>query len=71
MLNQAIGEMAGKVWHELHDNGELSAAKLKSKLKTDAFTLNAALGWLARESKIELVKSGNTVKVELREGTFA
>ena len=65
-MNQSIGEMAGKVWQELSENGTLSNAKLRSKLKTDAFTLNAALGWLAREDKVELSKSGNAVKVELK-----
>ncbi|MCA9743552.1 MAG: winged helix-turn-helix domain-containing protein [Deferribacteres bacterium] len=66
MTNQSIGEMAGKVWHELNENGEMTAAKLKTKLKTDAFTLNAALGWLAREDKVSLAKSGNTVKASLK-----
>ncbi|MFQ5632869.1 MAG: winged helix-turn-helix domain-containing protein [bacterium] len=71
MTNQSIGEMAGKVWHELRNNGEISTAKLRTKLKTDAFTLNAALGWLAREDKVELVKSGNSVKAELKDEVFA
>ena len=34
MTNQSIGEMAGKVWHELNENGEMTAAKLKTKLKS-------------------------------------
>ena len=66
-MNYMIGEMAGKIWHELHENGEMTSAKLKSRLRADAFTLNAALGWLAREDKVELSKSGNTVKVGLKE----
>ena len=66
-MKEAIGEVAGKVWHELHSNGESSAAKLKTKLKSDAFSVNAAIGWLAREDKVALKKSGNTVKVALKE----
>lgn len=66
-MNHLIGEMAGKIWHELHENGEMTTTKLKSRLKSDAFTLNAALGWLAREDKVELNKSGSTVKVGLKE----
>lgn len=70
-MNQAIGEMAGKVWNHLHKNGETTVAKLKTQLKADAFTINAALGWLAREDKVELSKAGNSVKATLKEGIFA
>ncbi len=66
-----IGETAGRIWRELESGDELSSAKLRTKLKVDAFTLNAALGWLAREDKVELAKSGNTVKVSLKEEVFA
>mgnify|MGYP002626766454 CR=1 FL=1 len=71
MTNQMIGEMAGKVWHALEKNGEQTTAKLRAQLKTDAFTLNAALGWLAREDKVALVKAGNTVKASLKEEAAA
>lgn len=65
-MNDAIGEVAGKVWHELNSNGESSAASLKTKLKSDAFSVNAAIGWLAREDKVTLKKNGNSVKVALK-----
>lgn len=69
-MEHVIGETAGRVWNELHQNGETTIAKLRTRLKADAFTLNAALGWLAREDKVALTKAGNTVRVELREEVF-
>lgn len=66
-MNASIGEMAGKVWAELSQNGSTTLAKLKTKLAADAFLLNAAIGWLAREGKIEVVKSANTLKISLKD----
>ncbi len=66
-MNEAIGLMAGKVWHALNENGGLTVAKLKTRLKADAFSLNAAIGWLAREDKVVVEKAGNTYKVALKQ----
>ncbi|RME01499.1 MAG: hypothetical protein D6814_01380 [Calditrichaeota bacterium] len=67
-MNESIGVMAGKVWHALNENGnELTVAKLKSRLKADAFSLNAAIGWLAREDKVNVEKAGNSYKVSLKD----
>ena len=65
MLN-LIGEMAGSVYNELSANGPATVTKLKTALKADAFTLDAAIGWLAREDKVEVTKSGKSVKVTLK-----
>jgi hypothetical protein len=43
----------------------MTLAKLKTQLKADAFVLNAAIGWLAREGKIDISKKGTSVKVRL------
>jgi len=60
-----IGEIAGRIWKYLDANGECSLASLKKylELKPDQVTL--ALGWLAREGKVDLKKSGTSVKVKL------
>lgn len=65
MLHE-IGETAGKIWDALSANGESTIAKLRKEVDADAFIVNAAIGWLAREDKIELSKSGNSVKVGLK-----
>ena len=46
------GRNAGKIWEALNANGSLTQTKLirNTKLKNDEF--NSAIGWLARENKI-------------------
>jgi len=64
MIN-TIGEMAGLIWKTLEEKGEMTTSKLKTDLKADVFTLNAAIGWLAREGKVEILKKGNSMKLQL------
>ena len=61
-----VGETAGKIFEFLDDNGEATVAKLRKEVGADAFTLNAAIGWLAREDKLVITKSGNSVKIALK-----
>jgi hypothetical protein len=65
-MTNNIGDMSGKVWQALNNNGAMSVAKLKTALKADAFVLNAAIGWLAREEKVDITKKGTTVTVSLK-----
>ncbi|MEJ2053119.1 MAG: winged helix-turn-helix domain-containing protein [Calditrichaceae bacterium] len=64
MLNN-IGETAGRVYQHLEKNGETTTAKLKTALKSTDFKLSAAIGWLARENKINISQSGKSVKISL------
>jgi uncharacterized protein HemY len=61
-----VGEAAGKVWHTLKADGEMSIAQLKKKLGADDKTLWMALGWLAREDKLNFNQVKNTLKVSLK-----
>ena len=54
MNKQEIGINAGIVWHLLSDNSKWSFAKLKKASGLNDKELFAAIGWLAREDKIEL-----------------
>lgn len=65
-MKDAIGEMAGKVWSTLNEKGSMTVAKLKTALSADTFELNAAIGWLAREDKVDVVKTKSTVTVSLK-----
>ena len=65
MLNK-IGETAGAVYQYMEKNGTATLAKLKSGLKANDFELSAAIGWLAREDKIDVVKSGRSIQISLR-----
>jgi hypothetical protein len=60
-----VGATAGKVWHFLKENGEKSVTQLK-EVESNQLLLNLALGWLAREDKVNLEKKGNVVKVTLK-----
>ncbi len=61
-----IGVTAGKVFSTLESQGEMTLAKLKTAVTSDAFLTEAAVGWLAREDKLNVVKSGRSIKVSLK-----
>lgn len=61
-----VGEAAGKVWHTLKEDGEMSTAQLKKKIDADDKTVWMALGWLAREDKLNFTQVKNTLKVSLK-----
>jgi Winged helix-turn-helix domain (DUF2582) len=61
-----IGETAGAVWFYLTEAGETSIATIKKDLSLSADLLLAAIGWLAREGKLEFALSGKTVKISLK-----
>jgi 3-methyladenine DNA glycosylase AlkD len=65
MIDQ-IGETAGVVWKYLKENGDTSIPKLIKNLKSDDFLITAALGWLAREDKIEVFVKGRSKAVRLK-----
>jgi uncharacterized protein HemY len=61
-----VGEAAGKVWHALKNDGEMSTAQLKKATGADDKTLWMALGWLAREDKLVFNQAKNTLKISLK-----
>jgi predicted secreted Zn-dependent protease len=65
MIN-SIGKSAGDIYQTLNKSGGMTISKLKTKLGADPFTFNAAIGWLARENKVEIQKVRNSVKVNLK-----
>lgn len=54
MDKSVIGVNAGIVWQLLSDNSKWSYGALKRKSGLKDKELGAAIGWLARESKIEI-----------------
>lgn len=54
MNKNEIGLNAGKIWLLLSNNEKWSYGSLKRKLGLKDKELGAALGWLAREDKIEI-----------------
>lgn len=63
---QIIGEIAGHIWRILHDEGELRLSTLQKRANASATLLHLALGWLAREDKIEITPHGRSCRVRLR-----
>ena len=49
-----IGETAGEVWRILSEQGPLSMAKLVKAVGEPRDTVMQAIGWLARENKIQI-----------------
>ena len=66
-LEQSIGLSAGQIYNYLSENeGQATFTKLKKDLDLKGNFAELGLGWLAREEKIELAKSGNSLKIRLR-----
>lgn len=61
-----IGNVAGEIWGLLASNGEQTLAALKKSVDAPSDIVLAAIGWLAREDKLEFATSGRTVKICLR-----
>ncbi|MDD4488933.1 MAG: winged helix-turn-helix domain-containing protein [Paludibacter sp.] len=60
MKREEIGNNAGLVWQALQ-NGEMEVKAVKKATKLTEKDLNLALGWLAREGKVNF----NEVEKEL------
>lgn len=64
--NHVIGETAGKIYRTLEKSGATETASLQKEAGVPDSTLfNQALGWLAREDKIDFQKKGREWTVSL------
>lgn len=57
MNKKLIGTNAGIVWNLLNNSQKWSIAQLKEASGLSEREIYAAIGWLARENKIEIEKS--------------
>jgi hypothetical protein len=64
---QQIGETAGAVWHALRKHGPLSLAKLVETVGANRDVVMQAIGWLAREDKLDLTETKRGRIVSLRD----
>lgn len=60
-----IGVTAGAIWHLLDSKGPLKLPQLVKKVSEPRDTVMQALGWLAREGKIEIQEKGRQRTVAL------
>ncbi len=61
-----IGETAGVVWHKLAENGPMTLAQLAKQVDASRDMVMQAIGWLAREGKVEIEDNGRKRLVTLR-----
>lgn len=61
-----IGETAGRVWHTLHDHGPVTLTKLVKLVEAPRDMVLQAVGWLAREDKIDIEDRGRAKVISLR-----
>jgi hypothetical protein len=66
MTGIEIGHVAGEVWGVLSRGEPLTVVALKKEVKAPGDLVLAAIGWLAREDKVEFSTAGRTVKLSLR-----
>jgi len=65
-INAQVGEAAGEIWRLLNDEGPQTLVQLSKKLKRANGRLNFAVGWLAREDKVEIIEDKKTHRVQLK-----
>lgn len=66
-MKEKIGYVAGDIWHILKEREEVSASQLPRILNERSIIVNQALGWLAREDKIDFRTEGAKTFVSLAE----
>ncbi len=64
-MMESIGQSAGQIWEYLNSKGETTLTKMKKDLDLKGNFAELGLGWLAREGKVEICKSGASTKVKL------
>lgn len=65
-MQDRIGEVAGEVWDVLEEEGESSVSAIVKSLDAPRSRVHMAVGWLAREDKLEFIDKGrgNAVRLE-------
>ena len=63
---EEIGTVAGEIWNLLNERSELSVSRVIAEINATQSTAYMALGWLAKEDKLEFVKKSRGVFVRLK-----
>ena len=65
-MNEAVGSTAGKIWHALSEDGPQTLVQLKKKVNGSGELVGFALGWLAREDKVDISQDKKNFRVALK-----
>jgi len=66
MVKNDVGQMAGAVWQLLSERKKVSIRKIGELTYYAEPRIFLALGWLAREDKIQFQNQSGTLYVELK-----
>lgn len=61
-----IGASAGKIWEYLDKNGIASVSKITNATKLKTNEAQRAIGWLAKEGKLNFEMDGRTELLSLK-----
>lgn len=61
-----VGETAGEVWRLLDQHGPQTLAQLRKKMDGNGELLSFAIGWLAREDKLEVRPERKSFRLQLK-----
>jgi len=65
-MAEDIGEVAGRIWNHLNENGEATTRDLMRAIGGSMILTQRAIGWLAREDKIVIGKASGAERIRLR-----
>jgi hypothetical protein len=65
-IKEQVGETAGRVWQVLSDQGPQTLAQLKKRVNGSGELVAFALGWLAREDKVDISQDKKNLRVALK-----
>jgi hypothetical protein len=65
-MNEEIGNVAGQIWRLLKERGELSISSVVQGIPAPQSSVYMALGWLAREEKLQFIKKTRGMAVKLK-----
>ncbi len=65
-MKERIGELAGNIYHFLEKTEEATMSQITKNVKGPRSKLNMAVGWLAREDKLEFFDKGSGTGIRLK-----
>lgn len=66
-MKEKIGFVAGDILHVLRERKDIPISELGTILSERPLIVNQALGWLARENKIDYFNKGRKILISLSE----
>ncbi len=63
VVNSEVGKLAGTIWRLLENKGSMGLTELRASIVTAPYLIEFALGWLAREGRVEIFEENAEVKI--------